>query len=109
MIKRNKYDEALIISLADTVLKNGFRYELYQRGTKAFIYTQISPDEEIIIGYEVFKRIIDPPKKIFEMSYPPRERFPKDNDFGSYAWAYTKLEHALEKYEALENVIISNE
>ena len=87
--------------LPDELRYNGYKYTLYKRGEKAYIYTQhVGPG---IKRYEVFLIRIRPEEKIFGKLYPEREAFPANEDFGKTAWTYIKLENALKAFDEVEN------
>jgi hypothetical protein len=50
----------------------------------------------------VFKLRIQPEREIFGKSYPEKERFPGNEDFGIWAWACRTLERAMERFNELE-------
>jgi len=81
--------------------KNGFKYTLVLRGQRSCIYEQ-----EVTAKtkrYEVFLLKIRPAKVIFGKSYPAREVFPGNEDFGKWAWSCFKYEQALKRFNGLEN------
>jgi hypothetical protein len=51
--------------------------------------------------YEVFKIKIHPPAELYGRSYPEREAYPSNEDFGKTAWTYTSLEKARKKYKKI--------
>ncbi len=60
--------------------KNGFTYSQICRGGRSFVYEQhVIPK---ITYYEGVKLRIRPECEIFGKSYPARERFPGNEDFG---------------------------
>lgn len=94
--------------LPDKIRKNGFAYELLERTKKAALYKQYDPKQEKVIGYEVFKiyklaatRGARLKNKVLK-PLPPREKFPCDSDFGRFAWAFTKIDQALVRYNAIK-------
>jgi hypothetical protein len=82
------------------------------RSVKAAIYEQRNKKEksDISIGFEVFKIKIQKeayipynsgPKK-GELYYSPeKEKFPGNEDFGKWAWAYSNKECAMKKFEEI--------
>lgn len=58
-------------------LENG-RYYCYEKRNK----------NDMLIGYEVFERRILKSTIIEGRSYSKREAFPRDEDFGKWAWYY---------------------
>jgi hypothetical protein len=89
--------------LSDKINKNSYVYNLILRGEKAIIYEQIEPEENVIVGYEVFRRKIDKPKVVFGVELGEREVFPGNEDFGKWAWSITDKERALDRFKNLEN------
>ena len=92
--------------LPKKIRKNGFGYTQILCCGDYYIYEQDynsgidynegdSPLE--LRFYEVFKVRVRPAETIKGKSYPKREVFPKDCDFGTNAWAYETLEMALDK------------
>ncbi len=51
--------------------------------------------------YEVFKIVIAPAGIIFGKSYPEREVYPGNEDFGFTAWCFSDKTRALDKYDKL--------
>ncbi len=82
--------------------KNRFEYRFRQKGRRSYIYAQrgTNCDE----AYEVFiiryreERIIE--GKIL----PAKERFPSNEDFGKFAWAYRTWAEAWNKFCQLEGL-----
>jgi hypothetical protein len=75
--------------------EGGFLYEVYSEGE--------------LSHYEVFEKKLTPvclnfEDKVFSTT-DFKVRFPKDNDFGDWAWCFTSLDKALNKF----NKIIENE
>jgi len=89
------------IALPIKLRKNGFDYELVLRGKKALIYSQRV--SENVTYYEVFRMKISRTKTIQGKIIPPHERFPRDEDFGKWAWTYRSYDKALRKFHDLEN------
>ncbi len=92
--------------LAKTISKNGFTYLLHTRGEKAFIYEQTGEDENGNVrtfAFEVFRRIVDAEKEVFNKVYPIRERFPANEDFGRWAWTIKEEADAIERFKKIEN------
>jgi hypothetical protein len=89
------------------IRKNGYLYRQLRRGDKAFIYEQIDEESARTVGHEVFKRKVQRAQDVVlggkEISYESKERFPGNNDFGSWAWAFRTLERAEEKFNELEH------
>jgi len=97
-----------IEKLKQTIIKNKMQYELFKRNDKAAIYEQIDPSINQVIGYEVFQIKIakayelqgkGADKKIY--SYPMSERFPGNENFGSWAWSFTNKESAIKKFNEI--------
>ena len=51
--------------------------------------------------FEVFKVQVSPAVDAFGRSYPEREVYPGNEDFGKTAWCISHLENAIKKYNAL--------
>jgi hypothetical protein len=91
--------------------KNGFVYELVKRSNKTAMYSQRDlKGVDLSISYEVFIiktskscTLVDKnnPEKIYD--YPPSEKFPGNEDFGKFAWAYMTKEKAEEAFDKIEN------
>jgi len=91
--------------LEKVIRKNGFDYHLHTRGENAFIYEQKGEnwkDETVTFAFEVFRKIVDPEKEVFNTVYPIRERFPANEDFGKWAWTIKEEEKAIERFNLLE-------
>ena len=87
--------------LPEKLRKNGFEYTLIIRGERSFVFRQnVSPG---IDCYEVFMLKLSKSKTIKEMFISARERFPRDEDFGVWAWTYQSYEKAMMKLFELEN------
>lgn len=83
-----------IKKLQDTVKKNGFVYEIVERGERKAIYKHSR-------GYEIFKiRLSKPHHKSFDdiKNYDKVELFPGNEDFGKTAWYTPEWEKAQEIY-----------
>lgn len=91
--------------LSNRINKNSFVYNLVQRGERAMMYEQIEPEENLIVGYEVFKRKIDQPKVIFGIELGIREVFPGNEDFGKWAWSISDKERAIAKFNLIEQQV----
>ena len=92
--------------LEKVIRKNGFDYHLHTRGEKAFIYEQRGKTyegKERIFAWEVFRKIVDPEKHAFNTTYPIRERFPANEDFGRWAWTISSEDRAIELFTKLED------
>jgi hypothetical protein len=93
--------------LPKTKKKNGYTYKQLKRGKKAFIYAQHDPRNDRIVAFEVFELKIQKEKVANypgapEVFYPSKERFPGNEDFGRWAWTYSRRESAESKFEELE-------
>lgn len=51
--------------------------------------------------YEVFRIKIAEAAEIFGKSYPKREVYPGNEDFGKTAWCYKQKENAIRRYNAI--------
>jgi len=110
MERKNSYEK-----LPLNKSKNGYAYRQIKRNDKAAIYEQSVENEvngEIgtVVGHEVFRIQISKPcslvqkhgkKKGQVYNYPAGERFPGNEDFGKWAWAYTTLDQAMVKFNEL--------
>ena len=85
--------------LPDTLRKNGFDYVLVHREGNRAIYRQ-QVDEEL--QYFEVMRIKIKPASIFKgVSYPEREVFPSDEEFGTSAFSCRTLESAMIHFNQL--------
>jgi hypothetical protein len=91
--------------LPENIKRKGFFYELEKRGTKTLIYRQIDDEDNIIVGYEVFKIKVDKPKVVFGIQLNEREVFPANEDFGKWAWSCSTRERAEQKFQYLESLV----
>lgn len=90
------------IRLTNTVRKNGFVYQLLDRTEYSAIYEQIDPvHNNKVVGYEVFKILIQNERKFEGKIFPSRERFPSNEDFGKTAWSINNYSRACNKYVAI--------
>ena len=55
--------------------------------------------------YEVFRIKISREKEIFGRTYPPREVYPGNEDFGTFAWCYKDKDMALKRYEDMPDTL----
>lgn len=72
-----------IPDLTSTCLKRFGNICLYQRSDDVF---------------EVFKVQVSPQSDVFGVTYPEREVYPGNEDFGKTAWCYRNKEKAHQKY-----------
>ena len=95
--------------LPKTLKKNGNDYTQIKRGKNAFLYKLVDPEASEYPSYEVFTKKIQPPfslrgkgkdGKLYE--YPEKERFPGNEDFGKWAWAWMTLKSATNHFNELE-------
>lgn len=91
--------------LPEKIKRKNFFYELEKRGTKALMYRQIDDEDNYLVGYEVFKIKVDPPKVVFGIQLNEREIFPANEDFGKWAWACTTKERAEQRFQYLESLV----
>ena len=91
--------------LPEKIKRKNFFYELEKRGTKALMYRQIDDEDNYLVGYEVFKIKVDPPKVVFGIQLNEREIFPANEDFGKWAWACTTRERAEQRFQYLESLV----
>lgn len=52
-------------------------------------------------SHEVFKVKVAPEETIFTKTYPAREKYPSNEDFGSIAWCFTTKEAADRRFREL--------
>jgi hypothetical protein len=94
--------------LEKKINKNSFEYVLHTRGKNAFIYEQKGKDafgKIQTFAFEVFRKIVDPEKEVFNTVYPERERFCANEDFGKWAWSIREEDRAIKKFNELENEV----
>ncbi|MBU0846946.1 hypothetical protein KKH23_07110 [Patescibacteria group bacterium] len=84
-----------LVLLPETLRKNGLNYTQIKRTRKKAMYETDAP------SYEVFQVRIRPEMEAFGKEYPAAEIFPGNEDFGDFAWCYSKLENAETKYNSL--------
>ena len=90
-----------IPSLPVKLRKNGFTYTQILRGVRSFVYAQhYTPN---LTYYEVFHLRYSPKLIINGKSYPKRERFPGNEDFGVWAWSCRTYDEAMKIFNKLEN------
>lgn len=73
----------------------GLTAKLIKRTDKKAIYLRWDD------AYEVFRIKIAEASDVFGKSYPRREIYPGNEDFGSTAWCYKDREMAMRRYDAL--------
>jgi hypothetical protein len=88
--------------LSEEIRKGSYVYRLVKRGKKSLWYEQFCLESEKIVGWEVFKIKIDPPKELFGVQMGEREVFPGNEDFGKWAWSPLSFEKAAAYFEKLE-------
>ena len=88
-------------TLPQTKRKNGHDYVQVFRGPKAAIYRQCF--RGMLVGYEVILIRVQKGRSYKGNWLETRERFPHDEAFGKWAWAFSSMERALEKYIVLTN------
>lgn len=91
-----------MIPLPQKTRKNGDDYVQALQGERAAIYSQWYG--EILIAYEVMMIKIRPGRSVKGSWVETREKFPNNEDFGYWAWAYLKWkkEAAIEKFKENE-------
>lgn len=92
--------------LSESVNKNGYVYTQILRGEKGVVYSQRHTDPDISGSheyFEVFKIKISPPKVVFGVELPEKEKFPGDEDFGKWAWSFKCKDSAMERFNQIEN------
>ena len=80
--------------------KNGFTYTQVCRGVKSFIYSQTVSVH--VVYYEVFMLKTAPAQNFKGKFIEERERFPHNEAFGHWAWAFLSYEDAMERFNELE-------
>lgn len=75
--------------------KPGLTAKLLMRTDKKAIYYRWDD------VYEVFRIKIAEAAEIFGKSYPKREVYPCNEDFGKTAWCYKQKENAIRRYNAI--------
>lgn len=103
-----KYDK-----LPETKKKNGYLYKMVTRSKNAAVYSQHNEKfpEDTSVGYEVFEIKVCKPYSLVQKHgkkkgevyhYPAAEKFPGNEDFGKSAWAFSKKESAMKKFEEIK-------
>ena len=91
--------------------KREFNCKLVTKNNSAFLY-QVS-DGKKQRGFEVWKKKISKPATTImdgvEINFEESERFPSNNDFGSWAWSYITLPFAMKRFESIKMVENQNE
>ena len=109
---RNDINDGEMEVLPQTKSKNGYLYTLIKRNAKAAIYSMVNEKypEDTSVAYEVFQVIVTKPYSIQQKNgekkgmwyhYPMMEKFPSNEDFGNFAWAYNKKSDAMARFEEL--------
>jgi len=93
--------------LDNTIIKNGFTYELVKRNSYKAIYKQLLDGE--FISYEIFFIKVLKPSICFGKDLGLREKFPSNEDFGYTAWSTRDYNRACEIYNNIEEKIIQDE
>lgn len=83
----------------------GFKFERINFSEHAFMYKRV--DNDMNTHYEVFKRklapiCIDFENRIYSDIYF-KEVYPKSKDFGVWAWCFTDIDKARDKFKELSN------
>ena len=79
---------------------NGFTYSQMEREGLITLYAVIHKTGKIL-GYEVAILTVELAEKIRGVTYPKRERFPSNKDFGTNGWYYQHLERAKSCFNGL--------
>ncbi len=87
--------QSTIQALANEFHHCGFRYLQICKRNNHYIYAKSLNGH--FIAYEVFRHRTLKSKIINARHYPTRAAFPKDEDFGKWAWTYKNLKDAIEK------------
>jgi hypothetical protein len=84
--------------------KNGYLYKQIERTSKKFIFEARDPVTNKVHFYEVFVNKIvnkfDMKNKIKDWKNF-KEAFPKNEEFGKRAWAFTCYKNAIDKYHSI--------
>lgn len=89
--------------LENTVIKNGFTYNLICRTDKYALYEQIDRDG-LIAGHEMGLLKQAKAKLVFDKEMPDREVFFSNEDFGVTAWSVgMDRDLAIEKFSTIED------
>lgn len=92
--------------LSNEIHKNGYTYLQCFRGEKSAMYRQVDKeDPSKVYAYEVFKLKINKGGERFGQVFDDSEAFPNDEAFGKWAWTYSTLTNAIEKFRELEGVV----
>ena len=103
--------------LPKTKSKNGYAYCQIKRNDKVALYEQrvekeINGEVGTIVGYEVFLITVGKPYSLVQKhgkkkgevyNYPAAEKFPGNESFGDWAFAYCSKDAALAKFNELSN------
>jgi len=89
-----------MVTLPPKIRKNGFTYTLVSRGRRACLYKQRVTEK--IHYYEVFILRLGQEKNIFGKILPSKEIFPRNEDFGKFAWSFRTITEAKKKFYRLE-------
>jgi len=92
-----------MLTLPDKIRKNGFNYTLVSRGRTSCLYAQTVTKN--LKYYEVFIIRVAPEKNINGTIIPSKEVFPRNEDFGKYAWSLRTLAKAMDKFFEIENLV----
>jgi hypothetical protein len=89
-----------MLTLPNILRKNGFTYTKILRGERSCIYEQRVAEN--LKYHEVFVVKIKP-RQVFEngKTYPKREVFPSNEEFGKTAWSFRTLNEALVRFKEL--------
>jgi hypothetical protein len=90
-----------MLKLKITYLCNGLLLNQIKRSTGAALYSVRTDENSPIIGYETIKITIAKPRTIFGKTYPEREHYPNNEEFGALGWAWNNLESAEKHYNEL--------
>lgn len=101
-----------IQKLQNEITQNGFTYKQVKSTDSGHLFSIHNSENDTLHGYEVFMRKLTPlcvdfEKKIYsETEF--KERYPKANDFGVWAWSPGTLKRAEEILESLEIDSVNN-
>lgn len=89
-----------IVRTKGTRFKENYATLLERSGNVCIYQREDGYDYEV---YEIFSIQIETGRKVFGKTFPERESYPSNSDFGKTAWCITNRERAFEKYMELLN------
>jgi hypothetical protein len=100
MDKREVYRLSELKALEFPFIRSGFKHELLKRDGLICLVERSKPEHW---HYEVIKLRIEPDKDRFGIFYPAHERYPSNEEWGTYGFTYlgTDLRGAEKRYREL--------